>query len=180
MFNLLKASLAVYPNKPKAKAADFSTIIEHAKRCESPQEIETGEIVGGFNHRTLWDLKDKIIGAVQSGKIKRFFVMAGCDGRHPSREYYTEFAKALPKEAVILTAGCAKYRYNKVITDDIDGTYRGPAMGALAIGNDPELLASLIQDAASSDPALAVPAVDAAARPVAGGWFVPPSPEPPP
>ena len=112
------------PDREVGKTKDFSTIIEHAKRCDPPQEIETGEIVGGFNHRTLWDLKDKIIGAVQSGKIKRFFVMAGCDGRHPSREYYTEFAKALPKEAVILTAGCAKYRYNKVITDDIDGIPR--------------------------------------------------------
>jgi len=112
------------PDRKQGKQKDFSNVIEHAKRCEPPKELETGEIVGGFNHRTLWGLKDKVVGAVQAGKIKKFFVMAGCDGRHKSREYYTEFAKALPKEAVILTAGCAKYRYNKLITDDIDGIPR--------------------------------------------------------
>ncbi|MBN1540201.1 MAG: hydroxylamine reductase [Candidatus Thermoplasmatota archaeon] len=103
---------------------DFSGIIEHAKRCAPPTEIESGEIVGGFNHRTLWDLKDKVMEAVGSGKIKKFIVMAGCDGRHRSREYYSDFASALPKDTVILTAGCAKYRYNKIIKDDIDGIPR--------------------------------------------------------
>ncbi len=112
------------PDRKSGKAKDFSSVIEHAKRCDPPKELETGEIVGGFNHRTLWSLKDKVVEAVQAGKIRKFFVMAGCDGRHKSREYYTEFAKALPKEAVILTAGCAKYRYNKLITDDIDGIPR--------------------------------------------------------
>lgn len=112
------------PDREPGKTKDFSAIIEHAKNCEPPQEIETGEIVGGFNHRTLWDIKDKVLSAVTDGKIKKFVVMAGCDGRHKSREYYTEFAKALPKESVILTAGCAKYRYNKLIKDDIDGIPR--------------------------------------------------------
>ncbi len=112
------------PDRESGKTKDFSAIIEHAKKCDPPTEIETGEIVGGFNYRTLLELKDKVLAAVQAGKIKKFFVMAGCDGRHKSREYYTEFAKALPKDAVILTAGCAKYRYNKIITDDIDGIPR--------------------------------------------------------
>ncbi len=112
------------PDREMGKAKDFSEIIELAKKCDPPTEIETGEIVGGFNYRTLLEVKDKILKAVQAGKIKKFVVMAGCDGRHKSREYYTEFAKALPKEAVILTAGCAKYRYNKIITDDIDGIPR--------------------------------------------------------
>lgn len=112
------------PDREKGKTKDFSEIIEHARKCNAPTEIETGEIVGGFNYRTLLELKDKILEAVKTGKIKKFFVMAGCDGRHKSREYYTEFAKALPKEAVILTAGCAKYRYNKEILDDIDGIPR--------------------------------------------------------
>lgn len=112
------------PDREPGKTKDFSNVIELAKKCDPPQELETGEIVGGFNHRTLWGLKDKVVEAVQAGKIKKFFVMAGCDGRHKTREYYTEFAKALPKEAVILTAGCAKYRYNKIITDDIDGIPR--------------------------------------------------------
>ncbi len=112
------------PDREPGKNKDFSQLVEHAKICEPPEELETGQIVGGFNHRTLWDLKDKVMDAVQSGKIRKFFVMAGCDGRHKTREYYTEFAKALPKEAVILTAGCAKYRYNKIVTDDIDGIPR--------------------------------------------------------
>lgn len=112
------------PDREPGKAKNFSSVIDHAKNCDPPTEIETGEIVGGFNHRTLWGVKDKVLEAVQSGKIKKFYVMAGCDGRHKTREYYSEFAKALPKEAVILTAGCAKYRYNKLITDDIDGIPR--------------------------------------------------------
>ena len=93
---------------------DFSQIIEHAKKCPPPTEIEHGEIYGGFAHAQVVLLADKIVDAVKSGAIKKFVVMAGCDGRAKSREYYTEFAKALPKDTVILTAGCAKYRYNKL------------------------------------------------------------------
>lgn len=93
---------------------DFSQIIEHAKKCPPPTEIEHGEIYGGFAHAQVVALADKVVDAVKSGAIKKFVVMAGCDGRVKSREYYTEFAKALPKDTVILTAGCAKYRYNKL------------------------------------------------------------------
>ena len=103
---------------------DFSALIEHAKKCEPPQEIERGEIVGGFAHAQVLALADKIVEAVQSGAIKKFVVMAGCDGRAKSREYYTEFAKALPQGAVILTAGCAKYKYNKLNLGDIGGIPR--------------------------------------------------------
>lgn len=103
---------------------DFSQVIEHAKRCAPPTEIETGEIVGGFAHNTVLSLADKVVDAVKSGAIKRFFVMAGCDGRMKSRDYYTEFAKALPKDTVILTAGCAKYKYNKLELGDIGGIPR--------------------------------------------------------
>ena len=103
---------------------DFSALIEHAKKCELPQEIERGEIVGGFAHAQVLALADKIVEAVQSGAIKKFVVMAGCDGRAKSREYYTEFAKALPQDAVILTAGCAKYKYNKLDLGDIGGIPR--------------------------------------------------------
>ena len=103
---------------------DFSEIIEHAKRCEPPVEIETGEIVGGFAHAQVLALADKIVEAVKSGAIKKFVVMAGCDGRAKSRNYYTEFAKALPEDTVILTAGCAKYKYNKLDLGDIGGIPR--------------------------------------------------------
>ncbi|MGN8913033.1 hydroxylamine reductase [Anaerofustis butyriciformans] len=103
---------------------DFSQIIEHAKKCSAPTQIETGEIVGGFAHEQVFKLADKIVEAVKSGAIKKFVVMAGCDGRMKSREYYTEFAKALPKDTVILTAGCAKYRYNKLNLGDINGIPR--------------------------------------------------------
>lgn len=103
---------------------DFSALIEHAKKCAPPQEIERGEIVGGFAHAQVLALADKIVEAVQSGAIKKFVVMAGCDGRAKSREYYTEFAKALPQDAVILTAGCAKYKYNKLALGDIGGIPR--------------------------------------------------------
>ena len=103
---------------------DFSAIIAHAKRCAPPTEIETGEIVGGFAHAQVLALADKIIEAVKSGAIKKFVVMAGCDGRAKSRDYYTEFAKALPKDTVILTAGCAKYKYNKLPLGDIGGIPR--------------------------------------------------------
>ena len=103
---------------------DFSAIIEHAKKCPPPAELENGEIVGGFAHNTVIGLADKVTEAVKSGKIKKFFVMAGCDGRMKSREYYTEFAGKLPSDTVILTAGCAKYRYNKLNLGDIDGIPR--------------------------------------------------------
>lgn len=103
---------------------DFSAIIEQAKRCAPPQELERGEIVGGFAHAQVLALADQIVDAVKSGAIKKFVVMAGCDGRAKSREYYTEFAKALPKDAVILTAGCAKYKYNKLPLGDIGGIPR--------------------------------------------------------
>ena len=103
---------------------DFSVIIEHAKRCATPTEIETGELIGGFAHAQVLALADQVVDAVKSGAIKKFVVMAGCDGRAKSREYYTEFAKALPKDAVILTAGCAKYKYNKLPLDDINGIPR--------------------------------------------------------
>ena len=103
---------------------DFSDLIAHAKRCAPPQEIEQGEIVGGFAHAQVLALADKIVEAVKSGAIRKFVVMAGCDGRAKSREYYTEFAKALPQDAVILTAGCAKYKYNKLDLGDIGGIPR--------------------------------------------------------
>ena len=103
---------------------DFSDLIAHAKRCAPPQEIEQGEIVGGFAHAQVLALADKIVEAMKSGAIRKFVVMAGCDGRAKSREYYTEFAKALPQDAVILTAGCAKYKYNKLDLGDIGGIPR--------------------------------------------------------
>ena len=103
---------------------DFSVISEHAKKCEPPTQIETGEIVGGFAHEQMAALADQVVEAVKSGAIRKFVVMAGCDGRAKSREYYTEFAKALPKDAVILTAGCAKYKYNKLNLGDINGIPR--------------------------------------------------------
>jgi hydroxylamine reductase len=103
---------------------DFSEIIEHAKRCSSPKEIEKGEIIGGFAHNQVLALAPQIVDAVKTGAIKRFFVMAGCDGRMKNRNYYTDFAKALPKDTVILTAGCAKYKYNKLNLGDINGIPR--------------------------------------------------------
>ena len=103
---------------------DFSAVIEMAKKCPSPTEIETGSIVGGFAHEQVFALADKVVDAVKTGAIKKFFVMAGCDGRMKSREYYTEFAEKLPKDTVILTAGCAKYRYNKLPLGDIGGIPR--------------------------------------------------------
>ena len=103
---------------------DFSELIEHAKRTAPPEEIEHGEIIGGFAHNQVLALADQIVDAVKSGAIKKFVVMAGCDGRAKSRNYYTDFAKALPKDAVILTAGCAKYKYNKLDLGDINGIPR--------------------------------------------------------
>ena len=103
---------------------DFSAIIAMAKTLKSPTEIETGTLVGGFAHEQVFAVADKVVAAVKSGAIKKFFVMAGCDGRMKSREYYTEFAEKLPKDTVILTAGCAKYRYNKLKLGDIGGIPR--------------------------------------------------------
>jgi len=112
------------PDRKKGGAKDFSEIIALAKTCHAPKEIETGEIVGGFAHNQVLALADKVVAAVKTGAIKRFIVMAGCDGRHLSRNYFTDVAKALPRDAVILTAGCAKYRYNKLNLGDIGGIPR--------------------------------------------------------
>lgn len=103
---------------------DFSSLIEHAKRCAPPTELEQGEIIGGFAHAQVLALADKVVEAVKSGAIRKFVVMAGCDGRAKSRDYYTEFAKALPRDTVILTAGCAKYKYNKLDLGEIGGIPR--------------------------------------------------------
>ncbi|HBG62481.1 MAG TPA: hydroxylamine reductase, partial [Candidatus Omnitrophica bacterium] len=112
------------PERAKGKEKDFSEIIKLAKKCPAPKEIETGEIVGGFAHAQVLALADKVVDAVKSGAIKRFVVMAGCDGRHKTRDYFTQVAEALPKDSVILTAGCAKYRYNKLKLGDIGGIPR--------------------------------------------------------
>ncbi len=103
---------------------DFSEIIEFARKCQSPTEIERGEIIGGFAHNQVLALADKVVEAVKSGSIRKFIVMAGCDGRSKARQYYTDFAESLPNDTVILTAGCAKYRYNKLQLGDIDGIPR--------------------------------------------------------
>ena len=111
-------------DRPEGGAKDFSAVIEMAKTCAAPVEIETGEIVGGFAHAQVFELAGAVVDAVKSGAIKKFFVMAGCDGRMKDRDYYTEFAEALPNDTVILTAGCAKYRYNKLPLGDIGGIPR--------------------------------------------------------
>jgi hydroxylamine reductase len=111
-------------DREDGKAKDFSEIIAHAKRLPAPKEIESGKIVGGFAHEQVFALADKVVEAVKSGAIKKFIVMAGCDGRMKSRSYYTEFAEKLPKDTVILTAGCAKYRFNKLNLGDIGGIPR--------------------------------------------------------
>ena len=112
------------PARPKGGKKDFSSLVEAAKKCSPPKEIEKGKIVGGFAHAQVMALADKVVEAVKSGAISRFVVMAGCDGRFNSRDYYTEVAKNLPKDTVILTAGCAKYRYNKLNLGDIGGIPR--------------------------------------------------------
>lgn len=111
-------------DRPAGGSKDFSKLIEHAKKCTPPTEIETGEIIGGFAHAQVFALADKVVEAVKSGAIKQFYVMAGCDGRMKERDYYTNFALNLPKDTVILTAGCAKYRYNKLPLGDIGGIPR--------------------------------------------------------
>ncbi|MDD3716176.1 MAG: hydroxylamine reductase [Candidatus Marinimicrobia bacterium] len=112
------------PDREDGKAKDFSRIIEHAKRCVAPEALEEGELIGGFAHNQVLALADKVVAAVKSGAIRKFIVMAGCDGRMKDRLYYEEFAKKLPKDTVILTAGCAKYRYNKLPLGDIGGIPR--------------------------------------------------------
>ncbi len=112
------------PERKENGRKDFSQIIKHAKKCKPPEQIEEGEIVGGFAHNQVIQLADKVVDAVKSGAIRKFFVMAGCDGRMKDREYYTEFAEKLPEDTVILTAGCAKYRYNKLPLGAIDGIPR--------------------------------------------------------
>ncbi len=112
------------PDRPAGGAKDFSALIAQAKKCAPPTELEKGTIVGGFAHHQVMALADKVVDAVKSGAIKRFVVMAGCDGRQKAREYFTEVAEALPKDTVILTAGCAKYRYNKLNLGDIGGIPR--------------------------------------------------------
>jgi hydroxylamine reductase len=112
------------PDRKVGEKKDFSEIISLAKTCPSPKQIDTGEIVGGFAHNQVLAVADKVVDAVKSGAIKRFVVMAGCDGRHKERDYFSEVAKNLPKDAVILTAGCAKYRYNKLPLGDIGGIPR--------------------------------------------------------
>jgi len=126
---LFTTGVAGYPGCEHIEAGpdgkkDFSPLIEKARQCQPPQEIEKGEIVGGFAHGQVIALADKVVDAVKTGAIKQFFVMAGCDGRMKSRDYYTEFAEKLPEDTVILTAGCAKYRYNKLPLGDIGGIPR--------------------------------------------------------
>lgn len=111
-------------DREDGKPKDFSAVIEHAKKCDAPTEIESGEIVGGFAHNQVAALSDKVVDAVKTGAIRKFFVMGGCDGRMKGRNYYTEFAQKLPQDTVILTAGCAKYRYNKLPLGDINGIPR--------------------------------------------------------
>ena len=112
------------PDRAAGGSKDFSALIERAKQCSAPTELETGTIVGGFGHNQVLALADKVVDAVKSGAVKRFVVMAGCDGRHKSRNYYTEVAEKLPQDTIILTAGCAKYRYNKLNLGDIGGIPR--------------------------------------------------------
>lgn len=112
------------PEQANGKAKDFSALVAQAKGCAAPVELETGKIVGGFARNQVMALADKVVDAVKSGAIKRFVVMAGCDGRHKNRDYFTQVAEKLPKDAVILTAGCAKYRYNKLNLGDIGGIPR--------------------------------------------------------
>ncbi|MBW2355002.1 MAG: hydroxylamine reductase, partial [Deltaproteobacteria bacterium] len=127
---LYTTGLVSYPgathiqDRENGGAKDFSGVIERVKSCNPPTEIETGKIVGGFAHAQVLALADKVVDAVKSGAIKRFIVMAGCDGRHKSRNYFTEVAQKLPKDTIILTAGCAKYRYNKLDLGDIGGIPR--------------------------------------------------------
>lgn len=127
---IFTTGMAGYPgvkhigDRKKGGHKDFSEVIERAKRCRPPVQLESGKITGGFGVEQLLAVADKVVENVKNGSIKRFVVMAGCDGRHKERSYFTEVAEMLPKDAVILTAGCAKYRYNKTVTDNINGIPR--------------------------------------------------------
>ncbi|OWZ82622.1 hydroxylamine reductase, partial [Natranaerobius trueperi] len=112
------------PDRKEGGEKDFSQLIEHAKKCKAPVQLEEGKIPGGFAHNAVLSVADKVVEAVKEGHIKRFVVMGGCDGRHKDRDYYTKFAEALPNDTIILTAGCAKYRYNKLDLGDIGGIPR--------------------------------------------------------
>ncbi len=144
---------------PYGQTKDFSAIIEQAKTCAAPKEIETGEIVGGFAHAQVFALADKVVEAVKSGAIRKFIVMAGCDGRMKSREYYTEFAKALPKDTVILTAGCAKYKYIKLNLGDIGGIPRVLDAGQCNDSYSLALIALKLKDAFGLDDVNKLPIV---------------------
>lgn len=135
------------PDREDGKPKDFSALIEHAKRCAPPKEMETGEIVGGFAHNQVIALADKVVDAVKSGAIRHFFVMSGCDGRMGARNYYTEFAEKLPKDTVILTSGCAKYRYNKLKLGDINGIPRVLDAGQCNDSYSLVLIAMALKDA---------------------------------
>lgn len=130
---------------------DFSPLIELAKKCPAPQELEQGEIVGGFAHEQVFALADKVVSAVKSGAIRKFVVMAGCDGRMKSREYYAEFAKALPSDTIILTAGCAKYKYIKMNLGDIGGIPRVLDAGQCNDSYSLALIALKLKDAFGLD-----------------------------
>jgi len=142
-----------YPGVPhiadreEGKRKDFSAVIARAKRCKPPEEIETGSIVGGFAHDQVFVLKEKIVAAVKAGKIRKFVVMGGCDGRHMSRDYYAKVAETLPKDTVILTAGCAKYRYIKMVKGDIDGIPRVLDAGQCNDSYSLALVAMMLRDA---------------------------------
>ena len=144
---------------PYGEKKDFSAIIEQAKTCEPPVEIEKGEIVGGFAHAQVFALADKVVEAVKAGHIRKFIVMAGCDGRMKSREYYTEFAKRLPKDTVILTAGCAKYKYIKLDLGDIDGIPRVLDAGQCNDSYSLALIALKLRDAFGLDDVNKLPIV---------------------
>ena len=122
--NVAFPGIKVIADREAGAAKDFSAVIEMAKTLPAPTEIETGTIVGGFAHAQVFALADKVVEAVKSGAVKKFIVMAGCDGRHKGRDYYRDFAEALPKDTIILTAGCAKFRYNKLNLGDIGGIPR--------------------------------------------------------
>ena len=144
---------------PYGEKKDFSAIIEQAKTCQPPVEIEQGEIVGGFAHAQVFALADKVVEAVKAGHIRKFVVMAGCDGRMKSREYYTEFAKALPKDTVILTAGCAKYKFIKLNLGDIDGIPRVLDAGQCNDSYSLALIALKLRDAFGLDDVNKLPIV---------------------
>jgi len=134
-------------DREDGKPKDFSAVIVRAKRCKPPEEIEAGKIVGGFAHNQVFELKEKIVTAVKAGKIRKFVVMGGCDGRHTTRAYYTKVAEALPPDTVILTAGCAKYRYIKTVKGEIDGIPRVLDAGQCNDSYSIALVAMMLRDA---------------------------------